>query len=157
MDMIHRVMLGLRNGIDVYFVDMNIKKSVYNINKKSTFKIKGLDDKEYSINRDMIKNDTLWYHSKCAEPLKWELRESETYIDDEGKKQIKPVINYFVDSTEFYNNMNNKVMQMLLYVKEKNILIFVLIISAISGAISFYTLLQVIQIINMMPVNVIGV
>lgn len=157
MDMIHRIMLGLRNGIDVYFVDMNIKKSVYNINKKSTFTVKGLDDKEYSINRDMIKNDTLWYHSKCAEPINWKLNETIKYIDEAGNEQIKPVINYFVDSTEFYNNMNNKVMQMLLYVKEKNILIFVLIISALSGAISFYTLLQVLQILNTMPTNTIGV
>lgn len=157
MDAMHRIKLGLFNGIDVFFVDMNIKKSVYNINKKSTFKIKGLDDKEYSINRDMIKNDTLWYHSKCAEPINWKLNETITYIDEEGNKQIKPVINYFVDSTEFYNNMNNKVMQMLLYVKEKNILMFVLIISVLSGAISFYTLLQVVQILNMMPVNIIGV
>lgn len=157
MDMIHRIMLGLRNGIDVYFVDMNIKKSVYNINKKNTFQIKGFEDKEYSINRDMIKNDTLWYHSKCAEPINWELNENITYIDENGETQVNPVINYFVDSTEFYNNMNNKVMQMLLYVKEKQILTFVLIVSVITGAVSVYTLLQVLQIINMMPTNVIGV
>lgn len=126
----HKMELSIRDGIDVYFIDINIRKPVYNISEKDTFRIKSLPDKEFNINHSRIRNNACFYHSQITEPINFSMLE----VGTDGNE----IINYVVDSTDFYNKMNNKIMQMLLYVKEKNTLKLIFIVSSINVIATVY-------------------
>lgn len=102
---------SLLNGIDVYFIDTNEKKTVYNYHKKQTFEHQ---DKEYVINKELIKNGSLIYHSKFAEPINWEFNDDKT--------------EYYITTDEFKSIIDNKILKQLMYVNEKNIITILLLL-----------------------------
>jgi hypothetical protein len=102
---------SLFNGLDIYFIDTNEKKTIFNYQKKETFEHK---EKEYVINPRLIRNGVLLFHSKYAEPLNWEINDSKT--------------EYYIDSSEFKSIVDNKILKQLMYVNEKNMITLLVIL-----------------------------
>jgi len=109
------------------FVDLNKTKTLWSKwYKKETFKFRG---REYVVDREKVKNKICLYHSMFAEPLTLEFSEKKT--------------EYFISTKEFARVYNNKLLTLMLYVAEKDIIKWILYISVavlLCSGFSAYTL-----------------
>lgn len=120
---------SLFNGLDVYFIDTNEKKTIFNYHKKETFEYK---EKEYVINPRLIRNGVLLFHSKYAEPLNWEINNEKT--------------EYYIDSSEFKSIVDNKILKQLMYVNEKNMITLLVILIVGLFFLNLYLSYEIINI-----------
>ena len=134
MKWIKDMILSCFGGCVMFFIDINKTKTIwYKWYKKDTFDFRG--QKDYTISRDAMKNKLCLYHSKFTEPISWE------YSDEKTK--------YYITTKEFARVYNNKLLTLMLYVQEKNIIMYILIICVIiaicSGfsAVTLYDMNQV--------------
>lgn len=94
-------------------------------------------DQTYVINHDLIEGDSLFYRTGYVEPI----------VIKENKGSF--LLN--TETTKFEAMYDSKVLKMLMYVQEKNMLLYIFIASIVSvavGALNFYYLFKIIDFIN---------
>jgi hypothetical protein len=121
LEAVEKLILTLGCGYRAHFIDTgdHATKTIWFYVRKKTFKFR---NGEYAINKNKINNRRCYYHTNFAEPLDFEFS---------GNKTL-----YFIRSDEFKNAMQNKVMQMLLYIHEKKLIQFILIITGLILALT---------------------
>lgn len=117
----------------MFFIDVNKTKTIwYKWYNKDTFKFR---NGEYVIKKDKVKNRLCLYNTFFAEPITWDYSDKKT--------------EYYISTQEFKRVYNNKLLTLMLYVQEKNLIMYILIICVIivicSGfsAVTLYDMNQV--------------
>lgn len=108
----------IKKPITVVFVDTGDIEEIEKGKYRDSFEI---GENKYTINNDLIHNNTLFYHSEYAEPLTMQAN---------GKKW-----EYFIKSKRFKSVYDNKVLEQLMYVQEKGLLNYILIGILIVGGL----------------------
>ena len=133
MKWIKDFILSCFGGCVMFFIDINKTKTIwYKWYNKDTFKFR---NGEYVIKKDKVKNRLCLYETFFAEPISWEHSDKKT--------------EYWIGSKEFKRVYNNKLLTLMLYVQEKNLIMYILIICVIivicSGfsAVTLYDMNQV--------------
>ena len=130
-----REYLRHRKGIvNMVFVDTGNIIEIKNARDKNEFTSRG---QSYIINQDLIEGDTLFYRTGYVEPI----------VIKENKNSF--VLN--TETTKFEAMYDSKVLKMLMYVQEKNMLLYIFIAAIASvavGALNFYYLFKIIDFIN---------
>ena len=134
MKWIKDVLLSCFGGCVMNFVDLRKTKTIwFKWYNKETFKFRGM---EYVIDRKNMLNKTCQYNSNYAEPL------TATLENDD--------IKYKITTREFSRAYNNKLLTLLLYVQEKDLIKYILYISvlialaAVYSAVTLYNMTKVI-------------
>lgn len=123
MKFIKDIILSMFGGCVMFFIDVNKTKTIWSKwYKKDTFKFRG---SEFVVKKDAMKNKLCLYHSHFAEPISWE------YSDEKTK--------YYITSKEFARVYNNKLLTLMLYVQEKNLIMYILVICAIAAILSGFS------------------
>ena len=121
--------------VTMVFVDTGDREEVEKASSNDTFIH---NDKEYVINRKLWAKDTCFYHSGYVEPLTmdWSVK---------GKGQ------YAVTTDRFKALYHNKVLAMMMYIMEKNMITYILIaviVAAALGLLNAYYTVQIYQILK---------
>lgn len=106
-----RVKRVKKDIVTMVFIDTGDRVDIEQAGTKDTFVHKG---DEYAINKECWLGDVCLYNSQYVEPL----------TITEAKKGIGE---YAVSTDRFNALYNNKVLKMMMYVQEKNLLIYILI------------------------------
>jgi len=137
------MILAFTGGREMLFIDTNKIKTVWfakQIKKGSFVYQQG----EYIIDLTKMKNNICLYHTLFAEPIDYTLQKNLgvplSFEFDEDRTK------YFITSKEFLNAYNNKLHEKMMYVKEKNLLIYALVLSGFSIVLAGYSLYLLTQL-----------
>lgn len=128
---------AIKKPVYCIFIDtgevIEIPKGAY----KETFEI---EDGLYTINPELIHNDTLFYHSQYAEPLT---------LNPPKNNEVK----YDIDSKRFKNIYDNKVLEQMMYVQEKGLLQYILLgVLIVAGLLAIDIYLDYTMFTNMQSI-----
>jgi hypothetical protein len=142
MKFIKQLILNMLGGCEMFFIDRNRIKTIWSGRtiKKGTFKFSG---GEFVIDRRKIKNNLCVYHSKLAEPVTIDYQENKKIPINFDFSFDKTV--FYIDSKEFLNTYNNKLHKMMLYVREKQYIQYLLICAIIIIIMVGYALFMLYQ------------
>jgi hypothetical protein len=119
-----RVKRVKKDIVTMVFIDTGDRIDIEQASSKNTFLHKG---HEYVINRECWLGDICLYNSQYVEPLT--IREAKKGIGE-----------YAVSTDRFNALYNNKVLKMMMYVQEKNLLVYILIAV---GAVAVLTIMNI--------------
>lgn len=117
-----KILMNTLGYTKIVFIDTG--ESTIQYGRKGLFKTK---DREYVISDEFVRNNTIFFDSRFAEPVTFS---PTIYEEENGKKVVK--WKYWIQSKTFFRVFESKVLEKMMLISAQNYIQIILILSGLS-------------------------